>query len=264
MEKSWLTVNDDHVDVEDCLTNQEQGWIPIEDTFQSGHMQPLAHPYCRCTALYRRKRGIEAPQPVVPRGPQVPRFGSARDARDWFSQRNISILDELPAEAERLLKGGNRQRKWTADDLQEYADAIGNMDAALRPEIMEGLRGMRLVSYRSADGTLGRTIAFEGGDIVGVDIHTRVSKSVAKDFVDLSPEGRIRHEIGHSIGFHRAELGIDWADIGFTVDPFKPSLYSNASISENWAELISLVTKPGFNIAALPEQTQAVVRRLLR
>jgi hypothetical protein len=55
MEKSWLTVGDDNVD-DECKINQAQGWIPIEDTFRSGDMQPLAHPYCRCTALYRRRR----------------------------------------------------------------------------------------------------------------------------------------------------------------------------------------------------------------
>lgn len=56
MEKSWLTVNDDRVDIEECMGNQDQGWIPLDEAFQSGDMQPLAHPYCRCTALYRRQR----------------------------------------------------------------------------------------------------------------------------------------------------------------------------------------------------------------
>lgn len=44
MEKSWLTVGDGRVDEEDCLPNEGQGWIPFDDAFQSGHMQPLAHP----------------------------------------------------------------------------------------------------------------------------------------------------------------------------------------------------------------------------
>lgn len=54
MEKSWLTSNDDKVTPE-CMANQRQGWIPIKDTFASGHERPLRFPGCRCTALYRRK-----------------------------------------------------------------------------------------------------------------------------------------------------------------------------------------------------------------
>lgn len=54
VEKSWLTVGDARVDLEHCRSNEQQGWIPLEDAFQSGHDVPLAHPGCRCTALYRR------------------------------------------------------------------------------------------------------------------------------------------------------------------------------------------------------------------
>lgn len=54
MEKSWLTVGDENVDQE-CADNEAQGWIPVDQAFGSGHDQPLAHPNCRCTCLYRRK-----------------------------------------------------------------------------------------------------------------------------------------------------------------------------------------------------------------
>lgn len=54
MEKSWLTVGDNRVDPH-CLANQAQGWIAFDDAFSDGSMQPLSHPACRCTALYRRK-----------------------------------------------------------------------------------------------------------------------------------------------------------------------------------------------------------------
>lgn len=52
MEKSWLTVGDDRVSTP-CRNNQEQGWIPLDEAFQSGHQQPCAHPACRCCALYQ-------------------------------------------------------------------------------------------------------------------------------------------------------------------------------------------------------------------
>jgi len=54
MEKSWLTVGDANVDPE-CADNEAEGWIPVDQAFGSGHDQPLAHPNCRCTCLYRRK-----------------------------------------------------------------------------------------------------------------------------------------------------------------------------------------------------------------
>lgn len=57
MEKKWLTVGDERVDPDICAANQAQGWIAFEDAFQSGHMQPLGHPICRCTTLYRRRPG---------------------------------------------------------------------------------------------------------------------------------------------------------------------------------------------------------------
>lgn len=58
MEKSWLTVGDAQVDPE-CAANEAEGWIPVDQAHASGDMQPLAHPRCRCTELYRR-RGSEA------------------------------------------------------------------------------------------------------------------------------------------------------------------------------------------------------------
>ena len=54
MEKKWLSVGDKPLGDNKpaacsiCLTNDRAGWIPIDDTFPSGHMHPLAHDGCRC------------------------------------------------------------------------------------------------------------------------------------------------------------------------------------------------------------------------
>lgn len=53
MEKSWLTVGDNRVDPH-CKANEAQGWIAFDEPFGDGSMQPLSHPACRCTCLYRR------------------------------------------------------------------------------------------------------------------------------------------------------------------------------------------------------------------
>jgi hypothetical protein len=49
--KGWLTVGDDNVDDEICGPNEEQGPIPIDEPFQSGHMAPLGHTRCRCSLV---------------------------------------------------------------------------------------------------------------------------------------------------------------------------------------------------------------------
>lgn len=54
MEKQWLDVGDRRVDP-DCAANSDQGWIPIDQNFQTGHAHPTAHPGCRCTTEYRRR-----------------------------------------------------------------------------------------------------------------------------------------------------------------------------------------------------------------
>ena len=54
MQKRWLTVGDARTS-EGCQANQDEGWIPFDDPFPSGDMQPLRHPACRCTTQYRRE-----------------------------------------------------------------------------------------------------------------------------------------------------------------------------------------------------------------
>lgn len=54
MEKKWLTVGDERVS-DGCRENQNEGWILFSRTHQSGHMNPLRFPGCRCTELYRRR-----------------------------------------------------------------------------------------------------------------------------------------------------------------------------------------------------------------
>lgn len=52
MEKRWLDYENGACDL--CRMNADAGWIPFDQSFPSGDMQPLAHPYCRCDLLIRR------------------------------------------------------------------------------------------------------------------------------------------------------------------------------------------------------------------
>lgn len=54
MEKSWSTVGDDRVS-DGCRENSQAGWIPVDQTFPSGHQHAPRFPGCRCAILYRRR-----------------------------------------------------------------------------------------------------------------------------------------------------------------------------------------------------------------
>lgn len=49
--KRWVTVGDERVDNDICKMNEDQGTIPFDQAFQSGHMHPLGHPRCRCVLV---------------------------------------------------------------------------------------------------------------------------------------------------------------------------------------------------------------------
>lgn len=53
MEKHWLITGGEICEL--CLGNEADGWIPIDQAFSGGVMQPLQHPACRCSCLHRRK-----------------------------------------------------------------------------------------------------------------------------------------------------------------------------------------------------------------
>ena len=57
--KSWATVGDDRVDPE-CLANEADGIIPMDQTFSAGKQRPPQHPRCRCT-LVPERMGAEIP-----------------------------------------------------------------------------------------------------------------------------------------------------------------------------------------------------------
>ena len=52
VEKSWLTLGDDRVS-DICRTNAAAGWIPLQQSYPSGHERPLGHVACRCCGLTR-------------------------------------------------------------------------------------------------------------------------------------------------------------------------------------------------------------------
>ena len=46
--KEWITIGDDRVS-DDCMMNESDGPIPVDQAFSSGVMSPPQHPNCRCS-----------------------------------------------------------------------------------------------------------------------------------------------------------------------------------------------------------------------
>ena len=57
--KSWSTVGDDRVSLE-CIGNEADGVIPMNQGFTSGKQRPPQHPNCRCT-LVPERMGLPEP-----------------------------------------------------------------------------------------------------------------------------------------------------------------------------------------------------------
>ncbi|MFA7122335.1 MAG: phage minor head protein [Bacilli bacterium] len=54
MEMHWSSVGDAQVS-DGCRRNEAVGWIPVDQTFPSGHQHAPRFPGCRCAILYRRR-----------------------------------------------------------------------------------------------------------------------------------------------------------------------------------------------------------------
>ncbi len=75
MEKAWSTVGDSKVTPE-CRANEDQGFIPLDKPFLSGHMRPLRFPGCRCDLLTRVAKEPKAALPKDSGGGGQPRVGT--------------------------------------------------------------------------------------------------------------------------------------------------------------------------------------------
>ena len=72
--KEWVTVGDDNV-TDDCLGNEAEGVIPVNQAFSGGTMAPPQHPDCRCTVAPSKLPAGKVPaKPVAPKSlPTTPK-----------------------------------------------------------------------------------------------------------------------------------------------------------------------------------------------
>ena len=126
MEKKWMTVGDDRVSAV-CRGNEAQGWIPLNQPFQSGHIRPLAHPACRCDLLTRR-------QPVVSearRTPLVEFPGQPRDKQGRFARGKGSAVDFDARKRQSLGRSADLRNQYQKDEPGR--DYLRSADVILQP-----------------------------------------------------------------------------------------------------------------------------------
>jgi len=207
---------DERVSAE-CAANEQQGWIPIKKAFASGHQEPLAHPYCRCTALYQRVGAVErpaatvapfaiAPSPVAPRvlplavepdsigiddetevGEPFGGFETEEKTDEWLTSQaglNPSLTDD-ENEALEFYKGdGYQDINYNLRDDSQYVDEEGRvefMDSALEKTILD----YPLVVYRGIDYEVFESENLAGSIIAdNAYVSVTLNQAIAEDFAE--------------------------------------------------------------------------------
>lgn len=132
MEKHWIVTGGEICEI--CLGNEAQGWIPIDQAWSGGVMEPLQHPSCRCAAGYRRRGAGQAQAPMEPSSPKgralqadyAKQIQPYQDARDKeiadinrrFAAQEIDLTDML-----RLHGEANKRLDAIADRIR--AEVLG-------------------------------------------------------------------------------------------------------------------------------------------
>jgi hypothetical protein len=138
MEKRWVTAEDDRVS-DLCAGNEAEGWIPVDQPHQSGHMHPLGHPACRCDEEYRRvgSEKAQAKQPATQEQPVATQpMAAASNRIDWSNF--------APNDSARYNRMETRTR-----DAMTLADTVHDVpdDLPIAPIRAANLRGARGVYW---------------------------------------------------------------------------------------------------------------------
>lgn len=83
--KEWVTAGDDKVS-DECLGNEAEGVIPVNQSFSGGVMAPPQHPDCRCT-LSPAKLPPKVEPPTEPIPKVEPLKGTPKGTQDFISDK---------------------------------------------------------------------------------------------------------------------------------------------------------------------------------
>ena len=142
--RRWLTSGSDKVDPV-CRDNQAQGWVPINDGFQSGDDSPPAHPNCACDIAADVRRWL----------PPADFAGDPMAGMHWAETQFSSRTGDLfsPAEISQLntYKGGgysevNKALRAGVSLDPKLRSTVTAIDSAMQKQVLN----QDLFVYRSA------------------------------------------------------------------------------------------------------------------
>lgn len=173
-----------------------------------------------------------------------------------------NLIDKLPDDPA-ITKRGLVAQKVTPKARKiidaGYAQAVAN----LKPELAKRLENVP-IAVADMDHFGLRVIVGRGADarpVVLINPRHFNELKKAKGIADPSPDGCVRHELGHAL---EDLLSQDEAvALGLYAMKYEPSDYGATSPREKFAEFFTQITKPGFNIKSLPKEAQNVARKIL-
>ena len=180
----------------------------------------------------------------------------------------VAYVNEIPNSPalDRAVKDhGLRATPLTTLQKNQINSVLLQLQTSLLPEVFAVLKNTQIAAITWDDGEVSShsvATSLPEGQFIGIDFRGKHSRSFTEAIVDPSKEGMIRHELGHAI-----EYGADHrrlVDSGVYRMNYTPSEYSKMNPREKFAEYITLITKPGFEIQSLPTEAQKVARHFVK
>ncbi len=197
------------------------------------------------------------------------------EAQAWAASRGVTFSRKLPTgelqQAAKAKYGFTVPREAaTLDDLNAVNESIAQLESTLSPYMRERLaeQPIEVVFVRSKARIGGLALATPDEttiyyDMKQIRLQTRYAPP-AGEYADASVPGVTRHELSHVL-HKRDRLADDLAyETKLFAQDWRPSQYGEVSFEEHYAEWITLITKPGFDIKSLPREMRPIARKFLR
>jgi len=211
---------------------------------------------CRCTWI-----SVEEPR-RIPEAPKWKPMETMEEAKSWA--RNQGLILDSPFPKEAALEG-IKSRKMDLITLNRINEQFFQIQQRIKPELVKYYKkeGIRVFSVNTGKyGPPGVSMPLKKGAMVGIDPSKSISVSNAKNFVDASNDGIVRHELAHALEHVLPHEKAVMSGL-FSMDYFA-SEYSKINFREKWAEFVTKITKPGFKISSLPKNARKVARYFLK
>lgn len=203
------------------------------------------------------------------------------------SRREIHFATELPPVLDTIDNHGLSITEMPKEAATTVGSAVAKMSSSLAPRFVEALNAVRFAAVRFSEhgkvspDAAGIYLPGHGRDkdepssaFIGVDpskLTVHAKDKPGRLYADPSPEGKVRHEIGHAFFALLQEAEGEWEFrqalmevTAFGGGTWKPSLYAEENFNECYAEFFAMVTRPGFDRSSVPPEVRKVVDMALK